>query len=283
MSVVVRLRPRMVEKIWGRTVLPAPFTAPANKRIGEIWFDVPPEMDSVLVKYLFTSEKLSVQVHPSDHQVPLGQCGKEECWLVLDAEPGAKLALGFKHEISPEAMRAAALDGSIEDRLAWHDAKPGDFFHLPSGTVHAIGPGISLVEVQQNCDVTYRLFDYGRPRALHLDQAVEVAIGQPHDPALRKSCGTSGNAALIEGPHFRLDRLAGPPSDDMRARYPGAVLAVPLLGTVRVGGITVRAGECCLLPDLDSADFSAALTTLITQPVSQCAAADYPSLKLASN
>lgn len=288
MTQAVRLRPRMVEKIWGSSSLPPPFSNKGDQRIGEVWFDVPPEMNNVLVKYLFTSEKLSVQVHPSDLDMPAGQCGKDECWLVLDAVPNARLALGFKQDISAQAMRAAALDGSIEDLLEWHDARPGDFFYLPSGTVHAIGPGISLVEVQQNCDITYRLFDYGRldhgrPRALHLDQAVAVAIGAPHPAALRKSCGMAGNTPLLEGPFFRIDRLAGAPTDSVLARYAGAVLAVPLAGTIKVDTLTVRAGECCLLPDLARADFSQSLSALITQPVRQCLAEDYATVNFASN
>src|SRR5690606_21069723 len=127
----------------------------------------PPELDQLLVKYIFTSEKLSVQVHPSDAQAALGEPGdrgKEECWLVLDAEPGAQLGLGLTRNLAQDELRAAALDGSIEDMLGWRSVSPGDFFRILPGTVHAIGPGLSLVEVQQNSDTTYRLYDYGRPR-----------------------------------------------------------------------------------------------------------------------
>ena len=99
---------RMVEKIWGRDELPAPFAAPRNVRIGEIWFEPPPEMPDLLVKYLFTSEKLSVQGHPSSAQALCDEAGKEECWLVLDAEPGAQLAIGFDRQLTPEVVEAAA-------------------------------------------------------------------------------------------------------------------------------------------------------------------------------
>ncbi|MEE4204979.1 MAG: class I mannose-6-phosphate isomerase, partial [Erythrobacter sp.] len=129
----------MVEKVWGRNDLPSPFAAPEGKRIGEIWFEPPPELPQVLVKYLFTSEKLSVQVHPSDADALPGEAGKEECWLVLDAEPGASLAIGFREEVPPERIEASARDGSIEDLLEWHPASAGDLFYLPAGTVHAIG------------------------------------------------------------------------------------------------------------------------------------------------
>ena len=91
---VRQLPTRMVAKVWGRASLPAPFAAPAGERIGEIWFEPPPELPQLLVKYLFTSEKLSVQVHPSDAQALPGEAGKEECWLVLDAQADARLAIG---------------------------------------------------------------------------------------------------------------------------------------------------------------------------------------------
>ncbi len=158
---------RQVAKPWGRELLPSPFVAPAGERIGEVWFEPPPELSALLVKYIFTSEKLSVQVHPSDAQRP-GH-GKEECWLIVHAEPDASLGIGFRERLSPDRLRAAALDGSIESLMEWHRVKAGDFFYIPANTVHAIGPGVSLIEVQQNSDVTYRLYDYGRPRELHLD------------------------------------------------------------------------------------------------------------------
>jgi len=178
---VRQLPTRLVEKVWGRDALPAPFVAPQGKRIGEIWFEPPPEHPDLLVKYLFTSENLSVQVHPSDADALAGEEGKEECWLVLDAEPGATLAIGFDEPITAEQMEAAARDGSIEDLLTWHPVKAGDLFYLPAGTVHAIGPGLSLVEVQQTSDTTFRLFDYGRPRELHLELSL-IHISEPTSP-----------------------------------------------------------------------------------------------------
>lgn len=266
-----KLRTLKVEKVWGREKLPAPFSQPdggmpQRKPIGEIWFDPPAELDQLLVKYLFTSEKLSIQVHPSDAHAPHGSCGKDECWLVLDALPGAQLAIGFKEPISADTMRAAALDGSIEDLLAWHEVKAGDFFYLPAGTVHGIGAGISLIEIQQNSDITYRLFDHGRPRDLHLDQAIAVASGHPHDPALRRSLGTEGDAQLVDGPSFRLDRTASEPSAELLARYLGETLIMPVSGSVRLGDIRIEAGECGWAGDLRQADFSQSAASLVTQP-----------------
>lgn len=243
------LNTRTVEKPWGCDALPAPFVAPAGLRIGEVWFEPPPQMPGLLVKYIFTSEKLSVQVHPSDAQTivaGLGRQGKEECWLVLAAEPGARLGVGFREQISAEAMRAAALDGSIEHLLEWHAVRPGDFFMIPANTVHAIGAGISLVEIQQNSEITYRLYDYGRPRDLHLDAAVAVASGAPHDPALRHHVPQASAQVLVDGAHFRLEQVAGVPDMALSARFPGALLVIPLDGAVTVAGEQVLPGQCAL-------------------------------------
>lgn len=264
MSATRQLSTRMVEKVWGRDVLPAPFAAPEGKRIGEIWFEPPPEHPDLLVKYLFTSEKLSVQVHPSVDNAEAGEDGKEECWLVLDAEPGATLAIGFNEEISPDAIAAAARDGSIEQLLTWHPVKAGDLFYLPAGTVHAIGPGLSLVEVQQNSDTTFRLFDYGRPRELHLERAVCVAHGTPYGDEHRGTVAQRGTA-LIDGPHFRLDRIEGAPDGSVRANYPGSLLVLPLSGEVRSGEARAGAGECLYAETLDTIDFSDAGITLLTR------------------
>ena len=260
----VLLNTTLSPRPWGLDTLPAPFVSPPGERIGEVWFTPPAKLDALLIKYLFTSEKLSVQVHPTDAQAPPGQRGKEECWLVLAAEPGATLAIGFKAPLGPEAMRAAALDGSIEQLLAWFPVKPGDFFYIPGGTVHAIGPGLTLIEVQQNSDVTYRLYDYGRPRELHLDAGIKVAQGSPHDPADRRHVPDRGDVALVDGPHFRLDRLDGPPDAATTARYKGPLLVLPLDLPLEVAGEPIAAGQCALAQSLDEIQFAG--RCVITQP-----------------
>lgn len=262
-----RLLPtRLVEKVWGRDRLPEPFAAPEGARIGEIWFEPPPEMANLLVKYLFTSEKLSVQVHPSDDNAWPGEAGKEECWFVLDAEPGASLAIGFNEATSPEAIEAAARDGSIEDLLTWHRVSPGEIYYLPAGTVHAIGPGLSLVEVQQNSDTTFRLYDYGRPRELHLERAMAVADGSPHAAEHRSTVAERGTT-LVDGKYFRLDRVEGAPDARVREGYPGGLLALPLSGrlTLRAGGAVTQPGECLYAPSIDLIDFSDAGVSLLTR------------------
>lgn len=248
-----------VEKPWGRERLPAPFASIAGKRIGEIWFDPPAAMPDLLVKYIFTSEKLSIQCHPSDAQARAsgaGDRGKEECWLVVEAEPGATLGIGFHQEIDGATMRAAALDGSIEQMLHWHEVQAGDFFYIPAGTVHAIGPGVSIIEIQQNCDITYRLYDYGRPRELHLDEGVAVASGAPYPDRLQRRIPASGHAALVEGPFFTLDLVDGVADDALLYSYAAPTLVIPVAGDVLVDGEVVKAGECALAPDLASVSFA---------------------------
>jgi len=255
----VRLETRSVAKPWGRDILPPPFTAPEGQRIGEIWFVPPSELDELLVKYIFTSEKLSVQVHPSDAQAALGDPGdrgKEECWLVLDAEPDAKLGLGLTRSLSEDELRAAALDGSIEDMLGWRSVSAGDFFRILPGTVHAIGPGVSLVEIQQNSDTTYRLYDYGRPRDLHVDRAVAVARREPYQSGHHRRLEAHESATLVDGPHFRVDLIDGVPDACVAAAYDGRLLVVPLVGEVRIKGEPVAAGECGMADSLAEVGFT---------------------------
>jgi mannose-6-phosphate isomerase len=268
----IKLRQRMVEKVWGRRTLPAPFAVPGQEPIGEIWFEPLPQLSQLLVKYLFTSDKLSVQVHPSDADadVASGEAGKEECWLVLDAEPGAQLAIGFDMVHSTGEIAAAARDGSIEDLLTWHEVQAGDIFYLPAGTVHAIGSGLSLVEVQQNSDTTFRLYDYGRPRDLHLDRALAVADFGPYDLAHHSTVETS-TGALIDGPYFRIDRVEGFPSEALYTVYANEMLALPLSGVLASSAgkpVTAEPGECLYAPSLDVLDFGAAEITLLIRPAS---------------
>ena len=199
----MKLARHYVEKPWGRTELPAAFDAPAGKRIGEVWFEGGPDLP-LLAKYIFTSERLSIQVHPDDDQARARglKQGKSECWLIVDAEPGAVLGLGLKREVSKDELRAAALGGSIEELMDWRPVAAGDFVYVPAGTIHAIGAGISLLEFQQNSDVTYRLYDYGRPRELHLDDGLDVSIAGPFGGDIQHL--SDEDRTLVDGPHFTL-------------------------------------------------------------------------------
>ena len=262
-----RLTTRRVAKVWGRTQLPAPFARVEREPVGEIWFEPGAMLPDILIKYLFTSARLSVQVHPRAGEAGAGLPGKDECWLVVDADPGARLAIGFDRQVSREEMRTAALYGSIAERLVWHEAAPGDFFYLPAGTVHAIGAGISLIEVQQNTNITYRLFDYGRPRDLHLDQALAVASGEVYRRNLQRRIDPAASACLVEGPHFRVDQLVGGPGDDLLRVHRGACQVLPLEGSVAVGGVPVGPGESAVAPSLGAVDFAASQRCLVVGAV----------------
>ncbi|MDH7972821.1 class I mannose-6-phosphate isomerase [Sphingomonas sp. AR_OL41] len=208
---VRQLAARALEKVWGRTDVPTFFGHGSgfDGRIGEIWFEEPQD-SSLLVKYLFTSQKLSIQVHPSDDQArATGHSrGKDEAWYVLSAEHDAVIGAGFSSELNEEDLGAAALDGSIDALMTWHSVKPGDFFYVPAGTVHAIGAGLSVLEMQQNVDLTYRLFDYGRPRELQLEEG--LAASRP-GPIVRKPARAvnSYRDVLSEGMKIVIERLRG--------------------------------------------------------------------------
>jgi mannose-6-phosphate isomerase len=238
----MKLERRYIEKPWGRTELPPMYGAPPNKRIGEVWFVGGPDLP-LLAKYIFTSEPLSIQVHPSDEHARIRGLdrGKSECWLILDAEPGATLGLGLKHAVTKVELRAAALDGSIEELIDWRPVAAGDFIFVPSGTIHAIGAGISLLEFQQNSDVTYRLYDYGRPREIHLDEGIETANAAPFADGLVQHLSATEQRELVDGPHFTLLHAREDALQD-QLRW-----VMPLGGTVRSGEDTAGAGECLLL------------------------------------
>lgn len=238
----MKLDRRYVEKPWGRTRLPAIFDPPGGKRIGEVWFTGAGEQP-LLVKYLFTSERLSIQVHPDDDQARARglKQGKSECWYILDAEADATLGLGLKRAVSPDELRSAALDGSIEQLMDWRPVRAGDFFMVPPGTIHAIGGGISLLEFQQNSDVTYRLYDYGRPRELHLEDGVAVADRGPYPDSLAQHLSPDEERTLVNGPRFVLAHTTTDALAD-RQRW-----VIPLDGTARTDGECAEPGDSLLV------------------------------------
>lgn len=239
-----------------------------DERIGELHFQSPPPLTDLLVKYIFSSESLSVQVHPTNEQainLGHGRSGKDECWLVTEAAQDARVAIGFNQSVQPDVLRAAALDGSIEDYLQWHPAKRGSFFYIPAGTIHAIGGGIELIEVQQNSDLTYRLYDYGRGRDLHLEEALSVVFPHAYDCTLSHHGEMAVPASLVDGPHFRCDRLFGPPDEGVLARYAGPVLILPISGAVHVAREAMHLGHCGFAANLGEAAFAADAISLICQ------------------
>jgi mannose-6-phosphate isomerase len=232
----VSLRPLVVERVWGSETLPAWLPPPAKgKPIGEAWltagdcliesaashgtafaqlialspaqFSAAPEFP-LLLKLLFPHEKLSVQVHPDDALAhTLGQPrGKTECWYVLSADSGASVMAGFAEPVTAVQVRDAIADGTLEPMLRKIPVKAGDMIYVPAGTVHAVGPGMTLLETQQTSDVTYRLFDYGRPRELHVEAGLS-AMKLDTEAGLVAPVEMQGFARLITSPYFVIDRF----------------------------------------------------------------------------
>ncbi len=167
----------------------------------------------LLLKLLDARQALSVQVHPDDAYAMSHEKkpGKSEAWYILDAEPGAKLVYGI--DTHGKDLKSVVENNELEDCLHWVDAHPGDVFYIPSGTVHALGPGIQCYEIQQSSDVTYRFWDWGRvgtdgkPRKLHTDQAISVSKPdfRPERKEAKEDCQAGGTGTLlVNDPHFRL-------------------------------------------------------------------------------
>src|SRR3954470_8159232 len=158
----------------------------------------------LLIKFLFPREKLSVQVHPDDAGArALGQpCGKTECWYVLSAEPGAQVGLGLKPGVTRDELKRAIAEKRAEALLNWLPVHAGEMIYVEAGTVHAIGPGSILVETQQNSDTTYRLYDYGRPRELHVEAGLAATKEKTHAGKVARDAEA---ATLVSSPCFHIE------------------------------------------------------------------------------
>lgn len=234
------IAPRFVERVWGYTELrPWYDVQVTGGPIGEVWltgdecriatgphagktlialFNESPRQilgpaasrteSPLLIKTIFAREKLSVQVHPDDAMAQkYGEPrGKTECWYALSAEPGAEVACGLKPGVTMDQVRAGIADGSLEQSLAILPIVQGDMVFVDAGTVHAILPGSVLLEVQQNSDTTYRMFDYGRPRELHIEKSLEatrLVTRAGKVPAQQLDDRT----VLIDTDYFRVERV----------------------------------------------------------------------------
>lgn len=270
---VVKLSNHRVEKPWGRHDLAPLFgDQPADKpAIGEIWYDDPTgKSRELLVKYLFTSERLSVQVHPDDAaaQARGFARGKDEAWIILSAEPDSTIALGLTEPMDGAAVRAAALDGSIEHKLYWKPVKPGEVIYSPAGTIHAIGKGLRVVEVQQNLDLTYRFYDYGSARELHLDEAMEVSAFGPFagNPPPREIA--RGRTIFADGQKFVLERWT------MAGRFtiaPGTatIWVLPVEGQAAIDGEPAELGDAIVVEGAAEIEIAPGSTIYIAYPGSR--------------
>jgi mannose-6-phosphate isomerase len=241
----IRLEPSLREKVWGRTHL-APWFPDSAQKIGEAWYLTDRELP-LLVKLIFTSERLSVQVHPDDGED--GPRGKTEMWHILAADPGATIALGFREPLTRERLREATLSGEIEHLVNWIPVKAGDTYFTPAHTVHAIGAGIVLCEIQQNSDVTYRLWDYGRPRPIHVEQAVPICDLTVHPGAVQATTIGKGHQTLVWSKHFITEMVRLEAGEEFTPSSENCQLWICIAGEGKIGAQAVRTGEVCLLPE----------------------------------
>jgi mannose-6-phosphate isomerase len=247
---------QIIHKPWGSNDL-RPWSKAGQESsaaVGEIWFERPgvAAADSaLLLKLLFTSAPLSIQVHPDDAFAQSAGLpnGKTEAWHILSAKPGAKVAVGLKRKLTPTQLRAAIDDGSIVQHIQWRKAEKGDTVFVPAGTIHAIGAGLVIAEIQQRSDTTYRLFDYGRDREIHVDKAVEVSSPGPLEaqPAARRLSDV--RTQLVSSPYFTVERIVLPARSNWEVHAELETWLLVLEGQVKVASKSMQQGDAVFLCD----------------------------------
>ncbi|WP_260705045.1 type I phosphomannose isomerase catalytic subunit [Edaphobacter flagellatus] len=271
-----RLKPWFSPRPWGRKSLkPWYEDTGTTELVGEAWLTGPqcvveegdlegktleslsPKLGGefpLLVKLLFPNEKLSVQVHPDDAQAQAaGEArGKTECWYVLEAEPGASVMLGLKPGVTTEQLAASVADKTMESLVEKVPVSVGDMLFVDAGTVHAIGPGVVLLETQQTSDVTYRLYDYGRPRELHLEQGLKV-IRPKTEAGKVAPRQMDGFTRLIEKKYFTVDRFDLGEMEERPITLAGPACLVGIKGNVWVitpgEEIELEPGKAVVIPE----------------------------------
>lgn len=224
-----------------------------------------PRRFPLLLKFLFPHEKLSVQVHPDDTQaLRVGQpWGKTECWYVAHAKAGAQIALGLKPGITVAELERSIHENRAEQVLNWINVYPGDMIYVAGGTVHTLGPGSIIVETQQQSDTTYRLYDYGRPRELHLEHGIaavkeDVKSGKVIRPAPVESATKKlRHSPLVAAPYFSVEMFETKEPVHLRTRDDSnkdsvqILVAVEGCGAVEVPGaepVTLAKGDAVVIP-----------------------------------
>ena len=282
-----RVKPLMVERVWGFHDLKPWYAYTSETAIGEAWLsgdhcvvetgplagktldeaaaaETPALLGAksngsawehfpLLVKYLFPKEKLSVQVHPDDDfAAKFGGTtqAKTECWYVLEAEPNAGILLGLKPGTSKDDVRRAIGDGTLEQLMVRVPVAAGDMVYVSAGTMHALEPGAVILEIQQNSDTTYRLYDYGRPRELHLERGLEV-LKLETDAGKVVPQAIAGGERLIQVPHFTVERrvLTGE-AQAVTSRGAECLVTFSGSGTVSsaAGDVELIAGAAVIVP-----------------------------------
>jgi mannose-6-phosphate isomerase len=268
---IERVRTRAVCKPWGSTDLkPWNELGRDGASIGELWFervDKAAPAPALLLKLLFTEQPLSIQVHPDDafaRSIGLAR-GKAEAWYILAATPGAEIGLGLKRAVTSSQLRAAIEDGSITGLLQSRLVAKDDFISVPAGTIHSIGKGLVLAEIQQRSDTTFRLFDHGFGRELHIDNAVACATAGPAAPQARATRLSDARCLLIASPHFVVERVVLPARSSWRVEAGQETWFLVLEGLGRIGPLTAMVGQavlldaCCAGIDVDADDLKGLL------------------------
>jgi mannose-6-phosphate isomerase len=287
----LQLLPEFHERVWGTHDLSAfyPSHKVGGQPIGEVWLTgegcrvangalqgrtlgelasefgaalngtlAPQQRFPLLIKIIFPKEKLSVQVHPDDEGAQrLGMpCGKTECWYILSANKGAQVALGLKPGSTRDAVKKAIEETRLEDLMNWIDVAPGDMIYVDAGTVHAIGPDCVLLETQQNSDTTFRLYDYGRPRELHVERGLD-AMKEVTQAGKVKSRGGNGHVVLVSSPCFEVTKIVLKDEKRFSTEYapgrstPHCIVGLRGCGIVEMDGApsgTLGRGEVVVVP-----------------------------------
>jgi mannose-6-phosphate isomerase len=267
---------RAVHKPWGvRDLQPWSSLDASGDAIGELWFEregTDADTPALLLKLLFTSEPLSIQVHPDDTFArAIGMPnGKSEAWYILSAEPDARIGVGLKHRVTLQQLRASIQDGSITELVDWRPVAKGDVIYIPAGTIHSIGAGIVLAEIQQRSDATFRLFDFGRQRELDQDNGVAVAHPWPLPARCDPTRLTAARTSLVASRHFVLERVELPAGSSWALLAEAETWILVLGGHAAIGlsaasigqAVFVRGGRTSIEVGADG------LTALIAYPAS---------------
>lgn len=246
---------QIVRKPWGSDDL-RPWSALHDELgpIGEIWFqraDPDALPTALLLKLLFTTARLSIQVHPDDAYAKAHGLanGKTEAWYILSAAAGGEVALGLKRPLTTAQLRQSIEDRSIEGLVKWRDVHEDDTISVPAGTIHGIGAGLVVAEIQQRSDTTFRIFDYGRSRPLQVDDAVAVADTGPVAEAVAAYCLTDVRTLLATSPYFVFERIDLPPNSHWRIDAEQETWLLVLHGQARLGPLSASIGEAFFLED----------------------------------
>ena len=268
-----RIAPQFVNRVWGWTKLDPWFAQTAQgEPIGEAWLtgddcvaetgtwagqklgeifaedresllgsSARGEGSPLLIKVIFAKDKLSVQVHPDDAMAQKygSPRGKTECWYALAAEPGAQVACGLKAGVTAEKVRTGIADGSLEQDLNAIPIAAGDMIFVDAGTVHAIWPGSVILETQQNSDITYRMFDYGRPRELHIERSLEAMRLATHAGKVAPRV-LPDRTILVDAEFFRVERIA------VKRSITGSALRATGEGTPRLSYLFAASGSAAI-------------------------------------